>query len=368
MSWRYTLRMTKRVTMTPGTRRTKHRRMGETHRQFWFVWRGRRLCCDGLRCAPPILLAVLLVATLNAHALEFPSRPVRIVVGFGAAGPDTSARILAQQLGVQMNQQFVVDNRPGANGIIGADIVAKSAADGYTLLVTSGSFAINPSIYKKLPFDTLRDFAPISQVSGSDAHILVVSGTLPVNSLRELIEYAKKPGAKLAYGSPGIGNSLHLAAALLNQRGGLNMVHVPYKGAGAAVTALLGGEVQVMMATPPMSLPHIRSGRLKALAYNHTARAAFLPDVPTMTEAGLNNTQMEASWHGLLAPAKTPAAILARLEKETQKAVAVPQVREQFSRVELKPVGSSAAEFRALLVEAVKKLAEIVKIAGVQPE
>ena len=315
-----------------------------------------------------MMSAVLAAATGITHAQDYPNRPVRIIVGFGAGGPDTTARIFAQQLGVQMGPSFVVDNRPGANGIIGADIVAKSTPDGYTLLVTSGSFAVNPSIYKKLPFDALKDFIPISQLAGSDAHMLVVNGSLPVQSVKELIDYSKKPGVKLAYGSPGIGNTIHLAGALFNARAGTNMVHVPYKGAGAAVTALLAGEVQVMLATPPMSLPHIRSGRLKALAYNYTVRASFLPEVPTMSEAGLQGTQMEASWHGMLAPAKMPLSIVTRLEKEIQKAVSVQSVRDQLAKVELRPVGSSSVEFRALLVDAIRKLGEVVKIAGIQPE
>ena len=316
-----------------------------------------------------ILTVLACLTMLNvAWAQPYPTRPVRIVVGFGSGGPDTTARIIAQQLGVQTNQQIIVDNRPGANGIIGADIVAKAVPDGYTLLVTSASFAVNPSIYKKLPFDVLKDFAPVSQIASSDAFILVVTPALPVRNVLELIELARKPDSKISYGSNGVGSTGHLVGAAFNALAKTRMVHVPYKGAGATEAALMSGEIQLMFATPTLSLPLIKAGRIRALAYDHQTRAPFLPDVPTLAEAGAPPTNMEAAWHGMFAPAKIPSAVLARLESEVRKAMQQPEVRERFVKLGLNPIGSSAAEFQPFVANAVKRFGEAVRAAGIQPE
>ncbi|MFT8246099.1 Bug family tripartite tricarboxylate transporter substrate binding protein [Roseomonas sp. BN140053] len=313
-------------------------------------------------------LGCAVLETGPARSEDYPSRPVRIIVPFEVGAPDTIARLVAQQLGAQLGKPFVVENRPGANGTIGANLVAKSPPDGYTLLVTSSSFAVNPSMYRNLPFDTLGDFAPVSMICSTEALIIGVNPALPVHSLADLVRYGRQHGSELMYASPGVGNGLHLAAEMINFRTGLRMVHVPYKGAGPAITALLAGEVQVMCLTPPLSLPHIRAGKIRALAYTGRRRAAFLPELPTVVEEGMPELQMDGGWYGMLAPAGTPAPILDRLQAEVAAAVALPAMRERLDALGLQPGGSTAAEYRSVLVDQVRSYAELVRAAGIQPE
>ena len=298
----------------------------------------------------------------------YPSRPVRVVVPFGTGAPDTIARVISQQLTVQMGQNFVVDNRPGANGIVGNETVAKATPDGHTLLIVSASFVVNPSIYRKLPYDAQKDFAPVTNICALDAFILTVHPAIPARTVQDLIALARKPGTKLAYASPGIGNTIHLAGALFNARAGTNMVHIPYKGGGPATIALLGGEVQVMFANASLALGHIKAGKLRALGVTGAKRLSYLPDVPTLTEAGVSGMEIDAGWFGMFAPAHTPAAILARLQGEVRKALVHPPVRERLVEQGFVPVGDTPAQFKALVAAEFKAYAEMARLAGIKPE
>jgi tripartite-type tricarboxylate transporter receptor subunit TctC len=313
--------------------------------------------------------ALALALPLFASAQEYPNRPVRWVLGFAPGGaPDSVARIITPHLTAQMGQSIVLDNRPGANGILGADIVAKSTPDGYTLLVTSASFAINPSIQRKLPFDAIKSFEAVTNLCTSEALLLAVSPSVPANTLQELIQLAKRPSAKFAYGTSGVGNVTHLAAALFAARTGTHLVHVPYKGGGPVVIALISGEVQIAIANPGTLIGAVKAGRVRALAYNAPARSPLLPHVPTMIEAGVKGMEIDSSWYGVFAPAKTPAAIVSKLHAEVRKTLAVPAVRADLTEIGMEPVGNTPAEFRKFVETAISRAAELVKLAGIQAE
>jgi tripartite-type tricarboxylate transporter receptor subunit TctC len=314
-----------------------------------------------------ILAAVLSLSALLAEAQTWPTRPIRLVVGFApGGGVDINARLLAPKLSEYLGQQVVVENRPGAGTNIANELVAKAAPDGYTLLINTAAVAINMSLYKSLPFDTLRDFAAVSVFSESP-NMLTVNAKLPVQSVRGLVAYAKANPGKLNYSSAGSGTTQHLSAELFKLRTGVDMVHVPYKGTAPSLTGLIAGEVDMTFANIPAIQAHVKSGRLKALASTGSRRDPQMPEVPTMREAGVEGVDVTV-WYGVFAPAATPKDIVNKVAEATARATRDADTRRRMLEQGAEPVGNTPEQFAKLLREEVARWAEVVKISGARVE
>ena len=311
--------------------------------------------------------AIILPAAGDA-AEVFPTRPIRLIVPYPAGGgTDIVGRVLGQKLHDRMHQPVVIDNRGGAGGTIGTAVVAKSAPDGYTLLLVPTSHVINPSIYAKLPYDTERDFAPITMVA-SAAILMAVQPSVPANTVRAFIEAAKaRPQTLANYGSAGTGTVFHLTGELFKQLTGLQLQHVPYRGGAPTITALLAGEIPLAFETMLALQPHVRAGTLRALAVTSPRRSAIMPDIPTTAEAGFPALVADNSY-ALFAPAGTPALILARLHDATIAALALPEVHDQLREQGAEVVGNSPAELSAYVTAEIPKWAALARQAGVQPQ
>jgi len=317
-------------------------------------------------------LSVLFAAAtfaVGALAQTYPSQPIKLVVPFSPGGAsDLTARALAQKMGDSMGQTIVVDNKPGANGALGIDLVAKSKPDGYTILLTDrGSLTVNPSLYVKLPYDPLKDFSYIG-IATDGPYVLVVNPKLDVKSVQELVALAKARPGTVSYSSFGIGSMAQLNLEAFNQKMGTDMLHVPYKGASPAAQAAVAGEVGVTIAAVPAVQGFIKDGRLRALAVGADKRFAVLPDVPTMAEAGAPSDVLVPTYFALLAPANTPAPIVGRLNAELRKALADPAVAERLAAAGLIPVGSTPEAMAASVRQDLPRFADLVKKIGIKPE
>ena len=303
-----------------------------------------------------------------AWSQAYPSRPIRLVVPFAPGGTiDAYARALARQVESQIGQSIVIDNRAGANGIVGADTVAKAAPDGYTLLNNAASFVINASMYKKLPYDTDRDFTPITNFVKGLGYLLVAHPSVPANSVKELLELAKKKPDAMRYSSPGIGNGQHLAFELMSIKTGTQLLHVPYKGSAPALAAVLGGEVHIGFQTPTSVVPHITSGKLKALGFSGDKRLPALPNVPTVAEAGVPGYEA-GFWYGMLAPARTPEAIIRALNAQIDLALKQNDVIDKLASQGVEPYYSTPQAFSARIKEELPKWMKVITAAGVKIE
>ena len=315
-------------------------------------------------------LAMLsLVAVGGLHAAEhYPSRPMRMIVPFAAGGTLTViAHTVAGEAQRHLGQQFVIDHRPGANGIIGTQMVVNATPDGYTLLQTSVSIAINPGIYKKMPYDTLKDLAPVTIIAlGSTGYLLVASPSSAAQSVKNFLALAKDK--RLTYSSGGIGNGTHLIAEMFSRAAGLNLIHVPYKGVAPALNAAIGGEVDLTFVPPSAAVGHVKAGTLKALGFTGQSRWAVLPNVPTIAEAGVPGFHREAGWIPWLVPAKTPKVVIAKLHAAAYKSVHIPKVRDILEAGGYTPLANTPAEAAKFMRSQIEAFGEIIRAVGIQPE
>ena len=314
------------------------------------------------------VLAALCAMSGAVHAADtYPSRPIRMIVAYPpGGGTDQVGRVMADQLTTTLGQNVVVDNRGGATGNIGTELAARAVPDGYTLLMGNvAPNAVNVSLFKKLGFDPVKDFAPVSLVAITP-NILVAHPSIPVKTIKELIAYAKAKPGTLNFPSAGVGSSSHLAGELLKSLAGISMVHVPFKGGGPALIAVIAGEVQIMFATMPAAMPHVKSGKVKPVAVTTGKRSQAMPELPTIAESGVKGYDA-STWYGLLAPARTPQAIITRLHGDTVKILAGP-TRQRLEVQGFEPEGGTPAEFTAYIKSEIIKWAKVIKDAGIPAE
>ena len=314
----------------------------------------------------PVLFATVLPSAQAAQSPvpEYPNRPIRIVVPQSpGASTDLTARLIGQRLNEAFKQTVVVDNRPGAGTVSGTEIVARAAPDGHTLLVVASSLTINPSLYKKLPYDPVKDFTPVTQLSRFP-NLVAAHPSVAVKSMQDAIALIKSKPGQLNYASAGTGTGTHMSMELLKQMTGIDIVHVPYKGGGPAVTAAIGGQTQFITGTTVGLLPHVRSGKLRAMAVTSAKRSPAAPEIPTIAESGVPGYDHEP-WNGLFAAAKTPKPIVVKLNAEVARILQTPEVRKIFSNEGATAVGNTPEEFAAIVKAEFEKWAKVIKAAGI---
>jgi tripartite-type tricarboxylate transporter receptor subunit TctC len=315
---------------------------------------------------PAIALVALTTPAFSQDTANYPGRPIRVIVPFAPGGGlDISTRLIGQKLTEKWGQNIVVDSRPGAATIVGTEIASKAAPDGYTVLMITTTFAINPGLYSKLPYDPGRDFTPVTQLN-SQPNVVVVSLSFAGNSVKDLIALAKAKPGELTFASPGAGSAPHLAAEMFQRAAGISMIHVPYKGIPPAVTDVIGGRVTMLFTTTISAAPHIKAGKLRAVAITSAKRQSSMPDVPTIGET-LPGYRAEA-FQGMVVPAGVPQAIVNRLSAEVARIVRLPDVAERFQLDGAEPVGSTPKEFAAFLKAEMQKWSKVIKDAGIKPE